>query len=104
VTVGGYVVGNAKLTVAAPGGEVVLASSGRLTGSSVVAITAKRVEAAGGVTGNARLHATLTAGGSLRLTTVEEAATVTYRKAAATDPPPAVERGTVRGGAKVIAE
>ena len=104
VTIGGYVVGDAKLTVAAPGGEVVLASSGRVTGRSVVAVTAKRVEAAGAVTGNARLQATLTAGGSLRLSAVEEGATVSYRKAAATDPPPAVDRGTVRGGAKVFAE
>lgn len=104
VTIGGYVVGNAKLTVAAPGGEVVLASSGRVTGNSVVAVTAKRVEAAGTVTGNARLHATLTAGGSLRLSTVEEGATVTYKKAAASDPPLAVEKGAVRGGAKVFAE
>lgn len=105
VTVGGYVGGAARLTVVAPGGELlVLANSGRVTGSSVVAVAAQRVDVAGRVSGGARLHATLTAGGALKLSFVEEGATVTYKKAAAADPPPAVEKGTVSGGAKVLAE
>ncbi|HEY1187813.1 MAG TPA: zinc ribbon domain-containing protein [Gemmata sp.] len=103
VTLGGYIGGTAKLTVTAPGGEVVLlARSGRLTGSAVATVTAKRVEVAGQMFGTAKLRTTLTAGGSLKLTTLEEGATVTYKKAAATDPPLVVDKGTVRGRAKVI--
>lgn len=103
VTLGGYVAGAAKLTVTAPGGEVVvLASSGRLTGGAVTTVTAKRIDLAGKVLGGAKLHATLTAGGSLKFATVDEGATVTYRKAAPADPPLTVEKGAVGGGAKVV--
>lgn len=103
VTLGGYVAGSAKLTVTAPGGEVVvLASSGRLTGGAVTTVTAKRIDVAGKALGGAKLHATLTTGGSLKLATVDEGATVTYRKAAASDPPLTVEKGVVSGGAKVV--
>ncbi len=105
VTIGGYVGGISKLTVLAPGGEViVLADSGRLTGSAVTTVTAKRLEVAGKLLGAARLNAALTTGGSLKLTSTEEGAIVTYKKAAASDPALIVERGIIRGGAKVLAE
>ncbi len=105
VTLGGYVGGVSKLTVIAPGGEViVLADSGRLTGSAVTTVTAKRLNVAGKLLGGARLNATLTTGGSLKLTTTEEGAIVTYKKAVASDPAVIVERGILHGGAKVLAE
>lgn len=103
VTVGGYVTGAAKLTIAAPGGAVVFASSGRLSGSAVVTATAKRFEVKCPMSGTARANVTLTAAGALKLGLLEDGATVTYKKAAATDPPPAIDRGDVRGAAKVVA-
>jgi hypothetical protein len=105
VTIGGFVAGSSKLTVAAPGGTVtVLAGSGRLAGGSTIAVTAKRLEVLGKMLGGTKLSATLTTGGSLKLAAMDERATVTYRRAAPTDPPIAVEKGDIRGGAKVIAE
>ena len=105
VTVGGYVVGSAKLTVVAPGGEVlVLADSGLFAGGSTTKLTAKRFEAAGKLAGGAKLFVTLTAGGSIKIAAADEGATVTYKKAAASDPPLTVEKGAVRGGARVIEE
>lgn len=102
VTIGGYVAGSAKLTVVATGGDVFIANSARVTGSSTVAITAKRVEAKGPLSGGARVNVTLNSGGLLKLTRLEEGATVTYRKSAPNDPPPNVEKGEIRGGAKVV--
>lgn len=105
VTIGGYVVGSAKLTVAAPGGEVnVLANSGLFAGGSTTRLTAKRVVVAGKLGGGAKVYVTLTAGGSLELTSADEGAVVTYKKAVATDPPLSVEKGVLRGGARVVAE
>lgn len=105
VTIGGYVVGSAKLTVIAPGGEVfVLANSGQFAGGSTTKVTAKRFDIAGKLGGGAKVHVTLTAGGSLKLTSADEGALVTYKKAAASDPPLTIERGVIRGGAKVIVE
>jgi hypothetical protein len=105
VTIGGYVVGTAKLTVLAPRGEVrVLANSGLFAGGSTTKVTAKRVEVAGKTGGGAKLYVTLTAGGSLKLTSADEGALVTYKKAATSDPPLTLEKGTIRGGAKIIAE
>lgn len=105
VTIGGHVGGASKLTVVAPGGEVILLSnSGRLTGSTSTTVTAKRLEIAGKLLGTAKLRATLTPGGSLKIAFADESASVRYKKTAVTDPPLAVEKGVVRGGAKVIAE
>ncbi|MBP3955594.1 hypothetical protein J8F10_09900 [Gemmata sp. G18] len=105
VTIGGYVSGASKLTVIAPGGAViVLESSGRLTGSATTVVTAKRLEIGGKMLGSAKVFATLTAGGLLKVTAADEGATVTYKKAADSDPPIAVEKGTIRGGAKILAE
>jgi hypothetical protein len=103
VTVGGYVAGTSKLTVAAPGGEVVVASSGRVAGGATVTVVAKRLEVNCPLSGGAKVNVTLSAGGSLKLKLTEEGATVTYRKAAPADPPPAIEKGEVRGGARVVA-
>jgi hypothetical protein len=102
VTVGGYVTGASKLTILAPGGEVVVAGSGRLSGCPVVTVTAKRLEVKCPMSGTARVNATLTAGGSLKLGLMEDGATVTYRKAAANDPLVTVEKGETRGSAKVL--
>jgi hypothetical protein len=102
VMVGGYVTGTAKLTIAAPGGEVIVAGSGRLSGGPLVTVTAKRLEVKCPMSGNARINATLTAGGSLKLTLTEENATVSYKKAAAKDPPLTVEKGVTRGRGLVI--
>lgn len=105
VTVGGYVVGKATLKIIAPGGEVVvLAKSGQFAGGSTTTLVAKRLDVAGKLGGGAKLHATLTAGGSLKLTTVDEGAVVTYKKAAASDPALVVERGVITGGGKVLGE
>jgi hypothetical protein len=105
VTIGGHVAGASRLTVIAPGGRVVVrAEGGRLFGTSVTTVTAKRLDFLGKMRGSARLSVTLTAGGSLKLTLTEEGATVTYRRAAPADPPLKVEKGVVRGGARVIAE
>jgi hypothetical protein len=101
VRIGGYVGGSSKLTVRAPGGEVVLANSGRFTGGSAVAVTAKRLTALGVLGGGSRVDVTITAGGSLKVTRAEEGATVRYKKAAAADPAPVIETGELRGGATV---
>ena len=104
VKIGGYVMGAAKLTVVAPGGEVLVAgNSGCLTGGALATVTAKRVVVAGWMSGGAKLNITLTTGGVLKLTRLQEGAIVTYRKAAVSDPALAVERGQLKGGAKVIA-
>ena len=102
VTVGGYVIGAAKLTIVAPGGEVVVAHTGRVTGGATMTVTAKRLEVNCPLSGGAKVAVTLTAGGSLKLTRAEEGATVTYRRAAPTDPPPTIEKGELHGGAKVL--
>jgi hypothetical protein len=104
VTLNGWVAGSSKVTIRAPGGVVVLANSGRFTGGSTVTITAKRLEALGPLGGSTKVNLTCTAGGSLKLTRAEEGATVTYRKAAAGDPALAIEKGEIRGGAKVLAQ
>jgi len=104
VTVNGFVIGSAKLTVLAPGGAVLLAESARLDGGSTVTVTAKELTVRGPMLGGTKLSATLTSGGALKLATLEGGATATYRKANAADPPPTIDRGDVRGGAKVIAE
>ena len=103
VTVGGYVIGAAKLTIVAPGGEVVVAHTGRVTGGATMTVTAKRLEVNCPLSGGAKVAVTLTAGGSLKLTRAEEGATVTYRRAAPTDPAPTIEKGELHGGAKVVA-
>jgi hypothetical protein len=103
VTVGGYVTGASKLTIAAPGGEVTVAGSGRVSGGALVTVTAKRLEIKCPLSGNARANVTLTAPGALKLGLMEEGATVTYKKSAANDPAPTIEKGNIRGGAKVIA-
>jgi hypothetical protein len=102
VTVGGYVTGASKLTIAAPGGEVIVTGSGRLSGGPLVTVTAKRLEVKCPMSGNARVNVTLTAPGTLKLGLMEESATVTYKKAGANDPAPTIEKGILRGGAKVI--
>ena len=102
VTVGGYVIGAAKLTIVAPGGEVVVAHTGRVTGGATMTVTAKRLEVNCPLSGGAKVNVTLTAGGSLKLTRAEEGATVTYKKAAASDPPPTIAKGELHGGAKVL--
>ncbi|VTR94732.1 unnamed protein product [Gemmata massiliana] len=105
VTIGGYVGGSSKLTIVAPGGNViVLGSSGRVTDHSTTVITAKRLEIAGNMLGNSRLFATLTSGGVLKVTAADDNATLTYKKATESDPPVTVEKGAIRGGAKIIAE
>jgi hypothetical protein len=103
VTVRGFVAGSTKLTIIAPGGEVVLLNSGRVAGSALVTVTAKRLEANCPLSGGAKVNVTLTAAGSLKLKRAEEGATVTWKKAAATDPAPTIEKGELRGGAKVVA-
>jgi hypothetical protein len=104
VTVRGFVFGNARLTVTAPGGALLFTESARISGSPTVTITAKQFEAKGRLSGAAKVSVTLTAGGSLKLALSDEGAVVTYRKSAPGDPPPTVERGQVRGGARVFAE
>jgi hypothetical protein len=103
VTVSGYVSGSTKLTVVAPGGEVTFAKSGRVSGSALVIVTAKRLEANCPLSGGAKVNVTLTASGSLKLNRAEEGATVTWKKAAPGDPAPVIEKGELRGGAKVVA-
>jgi hypothetical protein len=102
VTVGGFVLGAPKLTVTAPAGEVLIAKSGRVSGASVLTITAKRFEALGRIAGAARVNLVLSAGGSLKLTTMDERAVVTWRKALPSHPRPVVEKGELRGGASVV--
>jgi hypothetical protein len=102
VTVGGYVTGSSKLTIAAPGGTVTVAGSGRMSGGPIVTVTAKRLEVKCPMSGAARVQLTLTTGGSLKLGLMEEGATVLYRKGLPNDPQPKVEKGEIRGGAKVL--
>jgi hypothetical protein len=102
VTVGGYVAGAAKLTVLAPGGELVIAPSGRVAGGATVTATTKRLNVMCPLSGAAKVNVTLTAAGFLKWKLAEEGATITYKQAAANDPPPTIERGELRGGAKVI--
>ena len=102
VTVGGYVMGTSKLTILAPGGVVKVADTGRVTGHATVTATAKRLEVNGPLSGNAKVKATLSARGSLKWVRAEENATVSYKRAAETDPPPTIDKGELRGGAKVV--
>ncbi|MBN9120836.1 MAG: hypothetical protein J0I06_17080, partial [Planctomycetes bacterium] len=102
VTVGGYVTGASKLTITAPGGTVTVEGSGRLSGGTLMAVTARRLAVKCPMSGNARANVTLTAGGTLKLGLMEDGATVAYKKAAPNDPPPTVERGVIRGGARVV--
>jgi hypothetical protein len=104
VTIRGHIAGNAKVDIAAAGGTVVLTRSGRFTGGSIIAITAKRLEAVGLLTGGTAVQIKLTPGGSLKLTRSEEGATVTYSKSMPGDPPPTIEKGELHGGAKVLSE
>jgi hypothetical protein len=105
VVIKGFVVGSAKITVVAPGGTVTIpANSGRLDGGSEVTITAKTLNMNGVMLGGARLNATFTTGGSLKVASMEGGATLKYKKAAASDPAIVVEKGELRGGARVIAE
>jgi hypothetical protein len=101
VTVGGYVSGGAKLTVAAPGGAVVIAGSGRIANSAQLTVTAKSLEVKCPVSDGARVLATLTVGGSLKLTRIEDGASVIYTKVNPTDPPLAITPGEVRDRARV---
>lgn len=101
VALRGFVGGNTKLTITAPGGTVVLEQSGRFTGGSTITATAKRFEAQGLLNGGTKVNLHLTEGGSLKLTRAEEGATVTYRKTGANEPPLMIDRGDLRGGAKV---
>lgn len=102
VKVNGFVTGASRLTITAPGGEVIVEGSGRLSGGPRVTIAAKRLEVKCPMSGTARVSVTLTAGGALKLGLMEENATVAYKKAAPNDPPPTVEKGVVRGAAQVI--
>jgi hypothetical protein len=104
VTIRGWVAGSSKVTIRAPGGVVALADCGRFTGGSTITVTAKRLEALGPLSGGTKVNLTLTAPGSLKLTRAEEGAIVTYRKAAKGDPALAIEKGDIRGGAKVVAQ
>lgn len=101
VTVGGFVAGSTKLIVVAAGGEVLIAKSARVTGGSVLTVTTKRLEAQGTLSGGTKVNVTVTAGGSMKFTLMDEGATVTFRKAALKDPKVIVERGELRGGANV---
>jgi hypothetical protein len=102
VTIGGFVAGSAKLTITAPGGEVLIAKSARVTNGTVLTITTRRLEALGTLSGAAKVNVIFTRGGSLKLTLMEEGANVKFRKAALSDPKVAVEKGELRGGANVI--
>jgi hypothetical protein len=102
VTVGGLN-GRARLAVAAPGGEVVFAkTSDDYNGEAAAVVAARRVDVGGGMNGGARLTATLDRGGSLRVGTLNSRAEVVYRRAAASDPAPAVETGQLLGDSRVI--
>jgi hypothetical protein len=100
VKVSGFAMGSAKLTVTAPGGTVLFTS--RLTGGSTTTITAKHLTTQAPLSGGTKVNVTLTTGGSLKITKAEEGATVTYRKSAASDPAPVIEKGEFRGGAKLM--
>jgi hypothetical protein len=102
VTLGGFVYGSSKVTITAPGGEVVVAKSSRATGGAVLTVTAKRLEANGPLSGAAKVHMTLTAGGTIKYTLMEDGAIITYKKAAPNDPAPSIERGLTRGGARIV--
>jgi hypothetical protein len=102
VTVGGFVLGASKLTVVAHGGEVLVADSGRVGGAAVLTVIAKRFESRGRLTDSARVDLTLTAGGSVKLGVSEHRATLTWRKEMPNDPRPAIEKGQLRDGARVL--
>ena len=102
VTVGGFVLGAPKLIVAAPGGEVLIAKTGCVSGASVLTVTARKFEAQGQLAGAARVNLTLSAGGWLKLTTMDDRAMLTWRKSLPNDPKPVVEKGELRGGANVM--
>lgn len=102
VTLGGFVFGASKVTITAPGGEVVFAKSSRASGSTILTITARRLEANGPLSGSAKVHLTLTPGGSIKFALMEESASIAFRKAAPGDSAPGIESGQFRGGAKVF--
>jgi hypothetical protein len=82
VTVGGHVVGNARLIINAPGGEVIVAgNSGRLDGGAEVTVTAKFVDVKCPMSGRARLVVTMTGGGTATLGPVHDRAAVVYKPA-----------------------
>lgn len=102
VSVRGYVSGSTKFFATAPGGVVVVDSSGRISGSANLVVTAKRLDVICPLSGGAKVNATLTTGGSLKWKIAEEGATITYKPAAVNDPPLTIERGELRGSAKVV--
>jgi hypothetical protein len=79
-TIGGHVEGNARLTVNAPGGEVIVAAqSGRLDDDAEVAIVTKDLDVKGKLAGQARLILTLTGGGTASVGSMEEKVVVIYK-------------------------
>jgi len=95
--------GSARLTIHAPGGDVVFSGDddAGLTGGSVVAVTAKRVEIQCLMNGGTKVEATLTAGGSLRTRVMDGGAAVRYKPASADQTELKIETGELRGGATV---
>ena len=102
VTIRRALVGSCTLTVTAPGGAVTLAEGGRIGGGVTVTLTSKTVDAQGPIGEGARVNTTLTTGGAIRVAAVGGGAVVTYKRAAAGDPEPKVERGERRGGNRVV--
>ena len=102
VTIRGAVVGSCKLTILAPGGTVTLAEGGRIGGGAIVTLNAKTFDSKGKIDEGARVHATLSAGGSMRIAAMDGGAVVIYRRAAPGDPEPILERGDLRGGTRIV--
>jgi len=97
--------GAVRLSIHAPGGEVLFAGEedAGLTGGSMIDVTAKRLDIQCLMNGGTKLDATLATGGSLRTGLMDGGAAVRYKPASGNDSDLQIETGELRGGASVKA-
>ena len=103
----GKVCGSATLTINAPNGRVIFHADdkgqAKVQGGAIIHIIAKSVDLAAGLDEGAKVHVTLTRGGSLHHGRLDGGSNLTYRKEKPDDPQPVVE-GIADGPDHVVAE
>jgi len=111
VEIQGMINGESRVEIDAPGGIIRFAKSrqdrpegGQINGVTQLRITAREIVFESDIGGASRIEVNLTKHGKLRFAKLDGGATLTIRKAAAADPNPVIEQGTVLGGAKVKIE
>lgn len=79
-------------------------SGGRIGGGAELTLSVKRFDAVGLIHEGAKVRVTVDSGGSVKVGQLDGGATVTWKRAATTDPAPKVETGDLRSGTKVTEE